>query len=802
MTGWLFELRCGLRRWVRRPHFAFVLAAMIALGVGASVMVFSWVDAALLRPLPYGDPDRLMVLWEDNERGSGEWQLFSWPDFDDLQQAATSYESLAASRLWEPVLTGRGTPARVDAAEVSAGFLDTLGIGVRLGRGLRAGDFAPDAVPVVVLDHATWRSQFGGDSAVLGETVRLDGVEHTVVGVLPPRNRLVPPVVIEPAQLVAPLRLHAENPRRGSRVYRAIGRRTAAATPDAARRELSVLGARLSSDHPDSNEGWWIETETVGELTAAPLRRGLAFLLAGVGLLLLISCLNVTQLLLVGASGRQDELTVRHALGAQRVRLLRHLLLEALPLVGLGVAAGVLVGAWSAHLLAAGLPDDLAVLRQVSLDWRVAAVAAGLLVLTLVVVTVGSVGTLDPASAAGLATARSAGRRHESRLRSILAAAEVALALALLVAASLMATSFYRLSQVDLGFEADRLLTFHVNLPFDRYAAFDTVEPLVAGLGRQIEALPGAVGVSLVNHLPLAGGNMSTGVEPEGAADDRELRADLRGVGAGYFEVMGIRRLAGRTLEARDVAGGGEAVAVINRTAAEQYWPGRDAVGRRFTIGFGEPVERMVIGVVDDVRHEGAAAAPRPEIYLPYGQLPYWSPTFVVRTSAPPLSLVAPIRQRLQRLDDGLPLESARSMRQVVGETIVQQRLYAALSGAFALAALLLAGVGIYVILAAAVEARTREFGVRLSLGARHGDLRRLVLRQGGWISGAGVAAGLLSAWGLVRYLGTLVYGVDPRDPRLFAAAAVFVLLVSALAVWLPARRVMRLDPVRALRYE
>ena len=803
MSGWLFELRCGLRALLRRPIHALTLVGMLALGIGATVMVFSWVDAALLRPLPFGEADRLMVLWESNDRGAGEWRMMSWPNFEDLEGAATRFESLAASRLWEPVLTGRSSPARLKGAEVSPEFLRTLKVGVALGRGFSSGDFAPDAVPVVVLDHATWTSRFGGDPEVLGRAVRLDGAEYSVIGVLPPRLDLAAPLVVEPVQVLAPLRLQGENPRRGSRVYRAIGRLAPAATVDAARHELEVLGKRLGGDHPDTNDGWWVETDSVRELAVAPVRRGLVFLMVGVALLLIIACLNVAQLLLVGAVRRQDELTVRYALGARRGRLVRYLLLEAFPLVVLGVFAGLVLGAWGARLLTAGLPDDLAILGGISLDWRIAALASGLMALTLVVVAVSSVGALDPgAVASNLAATRVAGRRGGRLMRSLFAATEVALALLLLVSASLMALSFLRLSQVALGFDADHLLTFQLNLPFDRYAELDAVEPLVRDLGREIEAMPGAGPFAIVSQLPLAGGNMSTGLKVVGGEDDRDLRADLRGVSAGYFAVMRIPLLAGRTLEERDVAAGGEPVAVINHTAAEQYWPGEEAVGRRFTIGFGADVERTVVGVVADVHHEALDAAPRPEVYLPYGQLPYWSPTVVVRTAAPPLSLVGPIRARLQQLDAELPLESARSMRQIVGQTVVQPRLYAVLSGGFALLALLLAGVGIYVILASTVESRTREFGVRLSVGARHGDLRRLVLWQGGWIAAMGVVAGGLSAWGFVRLLASLLFGIDSREPLVFAGAIAFVLVISTLAIWLPARRVMRLDPVRALRYQ
>ncbi len=824
MNALLQDLRYGARRLARSPGFTAVAALTLALGIGANTAIFSVVDAVLLRPMPYGDPERLVLVWDRMERSAIERAPVSAPDLADFRRLAKGFAGFAATNnVSEVALTGDGPPEQIKVANVTGNFFDVLGVAPRLGRGFEPADDAPippeafsglpEAFPstAMLLTDGLWRRRFGGDPAVVGKAVWLNGQPMTVVGVLPPGYELLmPPDAGMPTDVDAysPLRIDLASGPRDNQWLRVIARLAPGTTLAAAQAEMDSIAARHREEHAfHANMGIDVEVRPMRGDVVHHVRPALVALLGAVGFVLLIACANVANLLLARSAVRRREMAVRAALGAGRGRLFRQVLSEgvllAVPaaLLGLGLA-------WiGVRLLLALRPPDLPRLDEVGLDPRVlaftlaAAVAAALLA------------TLAPALSASLERPGSAlaerggdglGGGGRLRLRGVLVVTEVALSLVLLIGAGLMLRSFLELARVRPGFDPAGALTYKLSLPFPDYPNPEARTRFFQKLEERMAAEPGVEAVGAVFPMPL-GGRFWTG--PYGRAADPEERwneqeADFRVITPGYFDALGIRLLAGRALAAGDLDER-RAVAVIDAGLAARLWPDGGAVGERLGIDlFGEKVLLEVVGMVEPVRHAGITEPPRETIYLPLHFMP-WSPmTVAVRTAADPETLAGPVRAGVRALDPGLPVYALRPLSAYVREALAATRFTLVLAAVFAGLALALAAIGLAGVLAYAVRRRRHEIGVRVALGARPGDVVRLVVGRGLLLVALGIVLGLAAALALSRSLAGLLYGVTATDPATYAALAGLLAAVAVAASWVPAQRAARIDPVTALRAE
>ncbi len=805
----LHDLRYAVRQLRKSPGFTAVAAATLALGIGANTAIVSLVSGTLLAPLPYQEPDRLVrVAHRTAEQGVVD-ASFSREDFADLVDLVAGARGLAASGSWWYTprqsgisLAGGGEPQRLEAAYVSAGFFPTLGVAAARGRTLVPGENVAGADRAVVLSDHLWRRRFGAEPALVGRTVNLDGEPFEVVGVMPPSFTF-------PAEAVdvwIPVSLIGEDDiphLRGLRWMSAVARLAPGVTPAAAAAEAEGVFRRLAATYPATNEGW--ERSAViplHEAVMGDVRRPLLVLLAGVALVLVVACANLANLLLARGAARTREVAVRAAIGASRRRLVRQLLTESLVLAALGGAAGLVLAVWGIDALAAFGAAEVPRLAEVRPD--------GLTVLVTLALT-GATGLLTgllPAlqtSAAGLAGTLqeegrgTAGGRGRARLRSVLVVAETALATLLLVGAGLLLHSFWKLVTVDPGFRSDGVLALSITVPeFDSDAKRATYRD---NLLARIAEIPGVAAVGGAKTLPLAGGG-----EPyefslpdgRGGRSAVELKSGAYIVTPGYFPALGIPLLAGRDFDRRDDED--HLALVVNQSLARRLWPGKDAVGQKLWLG--EEWAFEVVGVVGDVRNDGLAAPAESALYVPAAVFQRSSVKLFVRADPglAPQALAAPVRQAIWEIDPRQPIAGMAPLRQLVAGTVARPRLFAVLLGTFSAAAVALAGLGLYGVIAFGVRRRTREIGVRMALGAGRGAVTRLVVSEGAALAGAGVALGLVAAFALARLLRGLLFGIAETDPSTYAAAALLVAAVALLASWLPARRAARLDPYSALR--
>jgi predicted permease len=823
MSSFAQDLRYGARRLARSPGFTAVAAFTLALGIGANTAIWSVVDAVLLRPMPYGDPDRLMLVWNRLERSAIERSPISGPDLADFQRLARGFEGFAATdNVGEVALTGDGPPEQIKVANVTGNFFDVLGVAPSLGRGFEPADEAPIAPaafrrPVaelpptaMVLTDSLWRRRFAGDATVIDRAVWIDGQPMTIVGVLPPGYELLmPPDAGMPSDVdaYAPLRIDLASGPRDNLWLRVIARLAPGVPLAEAQGELDSIAARHREEHAfHANMGVAVELRPMHADVVQHVRPALVALLGAVGFVLLIACANVANLLLARSAVRRREMSVRAALGAGRWRLFRQMLAEG-PLLAVPAAAlGLALAALGVRALVALRPPDLPRLDEVGLDPRVlaftlaATIAAALLA------------ALAPALAASLGSPSSGlGERGGDglgggrlRLRGALVVAEVALSLVLLIGAGLMLLSFVELSRVRPGFDAEGALTYKLSLPFAEYPTAEARTELFRRMEQRLAAEPGVEAVGAVFPMPL-GGRFWTG--PYGRAADPEERwteqeADFRVITPGYFDAMGIRLLAGRALADDDLEQRRE-VAVVDAGLAARLWPEGDAVGQRVGIDlFGQKVRLEVVGSVEPVRHSGLAEAPHETIYLPMHFWP-WSPmTVAVRTAADPESLADPVRASVRELDPGLPVYAVRPLSAYMREALAATRFTLVLAAAFAGTALALAAIGLAGVVAYAVRRRRHEIGVRVALGAGPGDVVRMVVGHGLLLVALGIGIGFAVALASSRWLSGLVYGVSATDPGTYAALAGLLTAVAVGASWIPARRAANIDPVTALRAE
>jgi putative ABC transport system permease protein len=807
MDTLLQDLRYAVRTLVERPGFTVVAALTIALGVGGTTAMFGIVDAVLLRSLPYADPDRLVMVWT---RTPGVPQAAaSWPEFVDWREQNHSFADMAVWRGQSVNLTGGAEPERVIGAFVSDRFFPLLGARPALGRTFTAEETDPaTAKPVVVIGHGLWQRRFGSDPGILGRTLVLNGQSHTVVGVLGPEfdgGNAPSNGWFMGCDVFLPISYfpNKKGLARGETEILVLGRLRPDVDLEQARTDMTVVAGRLEQAYPDTHAGRGVDVLPLHEQIVGSMKPALLVLLGAVALVLLIACANVANLLLARASRRRRELALRAALGAGRTRLVRQLLTESALLAVLGGALGLLVGHWGLALLVSLAPPGV-LPASVALDGRVMAFALGLTAATglcfgIVPAVHASRPDLDVVlKEAGRGGSGSAGHRF----RDALVVAEVTLSLVLLVGAGLLLRSAVALQHAELGFRTDHLLTAEFRLPAAKYS-----EPrMIAAFFRQtlerLRAVPGIESAALVRAVPFSGNGGSTTYQVEGQPEPpkgREPVTQLNIVSPDYFRTMGIPQRKGRDFDEHDTADR-PTVAIINDTMARQLWAGTDPLGRRLRLR--EAGWVTVVGVVGDVRHGAPSEPPQPQVYTTHEQDARIFACVVARTKGDPMAMAAPMRAALWSVDKDQPVWKVRAMEELATGSRGTARAMSLLVGAFAAVATLLAGVGIYGVMAYAVSQRTREIGIRMALGAASGRVLRLVVGRALALTGVAIVLGALGANAVARLLGTLLFGVGPADPLTFVAAALALATVGTLAAYIPARRAAGIDPVRALAEE
>ena len=792
-------LRHALRSLRRAPAFTLAAVTTLALGIGATTAIFSVVSGVLLDPLVYAEADRLVVVWGRHATIGRE--TASLPDFLDWRSEARSFESLAAMTHTRFNLTGSGEPEVVRGGLSTAGLLGVFGIVPSVGRGFREEEERGAAPRVAMLGEGYWRRRFGGQREIVGRQILLSGTPHTVVGIVPAALRLE-----EPVEVWTPLVTDSTRPRRAD-FLTVFGRLHEGATVERAQEEMATIARRLEVQYPETNAHWSAEVVSLREQMVGEFRPALLVFMGAVGLVLLIACANVANLMLVRVAGRAREITIRSALGASRARLAGELLLECVVLALLGGALGLLLALWGIEAMRSLQPGTIPRIDEIGLDPQVLGFALAVSLLTGLLFGLAPVWRLagrDLQGGLGEGSRGVAGGRGIHGARSALVLAEVALAFVLLAGATLLLRSFDRLQQVDPGFSADHVLTARLGLPRLKYD--DDAKRIAFGerLLAMVAEQPGVRSVGLVSDAPLGDSPPYLSFEIQGKEAPRDgsvQDATVFTATAEYFETLRIPLVEGRFYDRTDRAGS-EAVAVINQTMARRFWAAGGVVGARITLDDpNDPAARWltVIGVAGDVRQDRLSERAYPQIYLPFAQMPTRSIVLAVRADDP-ASLTPALRRSLARLDPDLPLANVTTLEDRKAASLARPRVNAAVLGAFALAALVLAAVGIYGVVAYGVVERTRELGIRMALGAGGGTLLRMVIRQGLAPVLAGMAIGLAGALAGGRVLRSLLFGVGAADPVTFIGVTFFLVAVALAAISLPARRAARSDPMSALR--
>ncbi len=804
------DLRLALRFLRRHSGTTTIAIVTIALGIGATTAIFSVVNALMLRPLPYRDPDRLAVVWEQNRPRGNNTNVVSPANFIDWQEQNTVFDEMAAFVDLRANLTGLGDPEEIPVQLVTANMFRMLGTDSRLGRVFNETEANEGAPRAVVLSHRFWQSRLGGDPKVLERALELNGLSHTVIGVMPPDFELLVRqgsfTAVAP-ELWLPYRFTAEHRTRRGRFMLALARLKPGIPLSQARAEMDTIAGRLEQQYPEFNTGWGVNLVPLREQLIGDVRPALLVLLAAVGFVLLIACANVANLLLVRASGRQKEIAVRAALGAGRGRITRQLLTEGTLLSVAGGFFGIILAYFGVRALVVLCPAELQPLAlQVNLDGRVLAITALLAFLTglafgLVPAIEGSrVRLAESLQEEGRG---SSGSRRSSRMRNAFVAAQVMLSLVLLVAAGLMIRSFLLLQAVDPGFDPNRVMTFRVSLPNTRYPERSQTVRFFNRLAERLETLPGVRSAGGIVFLPFAGPGSATDFTVVGRPappPGQEMITDVRVVHPGYFATMSIPLIRGRLFNPREASEPANVV-VINETLARQVFPGEDPIGKKLIIDMSDVKQPdEIIGVVADVRHASLSGEVRPMTYWPYPRYPFGFMTMTVRTSGEPSALAGVIRREVRALDKDQPAADVRTMNEIMATVIARPRFNMALLAVFALLATVLASVGIYGVMSYAAAQRTHEIGVRMALGGTGRQMSRLLIGQGMRTAAAGAAGGLAAAWWLTRYMAGMLYGVTATDAVTFLAVTAFLLGVALLGCYIPARRAARVYPADALR--
>jgi predicted permease len=805
------DLRFAVRMLRRTPGFTLAAVLTLALGIGANTTMFSVLNATLLQSLPYPDSDRLATLWRTSFADPESLSIVSAPNFRDWRERSRTFDSMAifdsAGRGYN--LTGQGEPEQVPGLRVTASFFTVLGVPPFLGRTFSQEEEQPGADRVVVLSYGLWKRRYAGDPAIVGRTIPIDSAARTVIGVMPESFRFQ--YGIE-RQLWVPAGWTPGDQDRGSNSFIAIGRIRRDVTLAQAQSDMDTVGRALAEAYPDQNGGQTIRVMPMIELGASRLRSTLVPMLGIVGFVLLIACANVANLLLARAASRSRELAVRSAMGAGRGRLVRQLLTESLVLAFAGGAAGLLLAYWGVGALLPLLPGNIRNVPFRPVD-RIGIDTSVLAFTSLVALGSGLLFGLAPAFASyrgGLNTALRESARGfagdgRSRLRYGLVASEIALTLVVLAGAGVMLVSVARLLRVDPGLDPRNVLVLQMALPQENLYYGPPGNPrFCEGLLEQVGSIPGVTSVSGIAHLPLSGANAGRGLAIEGRPDPGSQNQP----GAGYsvacpdiLKTMGMTLRAGREFTVRDALDS-PGVALINDSFARRHWPNEDAVGKRFKIGrTGSDAPWLtVVGVYKDVRHNGLDRDGTPHFLRPYQQAGWPSMSIVVRTASAPQTFTPAVKRALTVVEPEQPVATVRTMEEVIGRSVAPRRFPMMLLSGFAVLALVLAAIGIAGVVSYSVVQRTPEIGVRIALGAQRSDVLRLILGHSLAWALAGVVVGIAGAVGLLRLLGSLLYGVTAGDPWVLGTVSLILIGVAIAASYVPARRAMQVDAVSALR--
>jgi putative ABC transport system permease protein len=799
------DLQYAFRRLLRNPGFTAVAVLTLALGIGANSAIFSVINAVLLRPLPYPEPDRLVGMYQV---WKGERAVMSPANFLDLRAQTRTLEEAAALNSIEVTITGAGDPIRVTGSEVSASFFDVLRARPLLGRTFAPDENEPGKDKVVVLGHQLWQQRFGARRDIVGSSVSIDGTPRTVVGVMPRAFSY-------PAEqdLWIPIEFDDGTKKlRGAWYLRVIARLKPGVSPEQSASEIATLGKPLEKLYPRENTDVGFTTFPLHEALVGDLRPALLVLLGAVGFVLLIACANVANLLLARAVARETELAVRSAMGAGRGRLMRQLLTESLMLGIAGGLAGLLVAAWGADVLVALQPDGIPRLNEIAIDRNVGAFAIGISLLTAFIF--GAIPALQMTRGSLAISLKEGGRnamaaRGSTRMRATLVVAEMALAVMLLAGAGLLIKSFGRLQSVDPGFRPEETLSFELSLPRTVYKDDAQVVTFYERVVERMRKMPGVRSAGAVMALPLSGTRFNISFKVLGrppAAPGQEPSMEVRIASPDYFRTLGIPLKLGRPFTDADTVTA-PWVAVLSESAARKYFPNENPIGKQIEMGWGKgPGTRRaggeVVGIVGDVKELGLEEEFPAEIYLPMRQWTVSDMTIVARADVPPLSLVDQAKESVHEMDASLPVSKIRTVENIVAESIAQPRFYMLLLAAFASVALVLAAIGIFGVMSYTVSQRTREIGIRMALGAHASTVVSLVVRQAMWLAVFGLTLGLGAALMLSRAMTTLLFDLSPTDPLTFATVATLLAAVAFVASYLPARRAASVDPMVALRAE
>jgi putative ABC transport system permease protein len=804
----LDDLRFTLRTLRKNPGFGLAAVLALALGIGANSAMFSVIDGILLRPLPFPQSERLVNVWETNAvRNLPKFPVASanytdWRKQNQVFSALGSYQGATFN-----LATTEGAPERYVGAICDRGFFDVLGVSPLLGRVFTQDEEPAGRNGVIILGYGVWKQRFGGDPKVIGQSLQMDGISRIVIGVMP-ENFQYPPL----STMWAPLGFDNQaRERRDLHRLRVIARIKYGVTLERARSDFQTIGVRLAKDYPFFNKDAGIAVNPLLDDTVGQVRRALLILLGAVAFVLLIACANVANLLLAKAAGRQREIAVRSSLGAGRSRIFRQMLTESLALSLAGGLTGLLFAYAALRGLLALAPANLPRTNQVALDWRAVGFTLAVSVFTGILFGLAPAWHASRTDLNSLLKEGSRGAGTRSRLRSALIVAQVSAALILLSGAGLLIRSFYEIEHVDAGFNPEHVMTMRLAPALYKYRGQpDLLVQLVRGILRGVSALPGVKSTGISNDVPLAGNSIYI-MRFEGRPDVTPAQAPVANyfaVTPGYFETMGMRIIRGRAISERDTASA-PPVVVVNQTLADRYFPGQDPIGKRLEIAFSTPPNwREIVGVVADVRSAGLDQDTPVQAYVAYFQDPTTfglgptAITVLARTTGDPAALGSAMKSAILNVDRSQPVFAAQPMAEIVGQSIAQRRFSLVLLIFFAASALFLAALGLYGVMSYVVAQRTPEIGIRMALGARPAQVLLFIERQGMLLVLAGLAIGVIGGWLTTRLMSTLLFHVSPSDPLAVIAGAITLLLVSAAACYVPARRAAKVDPLIALRYE
>jgi putative ABC transport system permease protein len=798
------DLRYGARMLRKNTGFTAIAIITLALGIGTNTAIFSVINAVLLRPLPYTEPEQLVRIYEEETDSaiSRERNEVAPANFLDWRRQSRTLVEIGAWAQEEQALASRDHADPIVVAFVSANFFSVLGINALHGRVFTSEEDQPDHDDVVLLGYGRWQRQFGGDPNVVGQRVDLDGWQSTVVGIMPagfqyPRG----------AEIWTPLALNNNQIQmRESHFLQVIARRRPSASLAQVRAEMESIAGSLAQRYPATNRNWTVDVVPLLEDEVGQVRTTMLLLMSAVGMVLLIACANVSSLLIARGAARRMEITIRSSLGASRWRIFRQLLTESVLLAGLGGGLGLLLASWGTDTLLALSPSEIPRMQTVKVD--IYALGFALAVTLLAGLIFGILPAFRAAQVNPHESLKQGGRGASAASRRIFAAlvvSEIALALMVLIGAGLLLHSFLRLLRVDIGIQTSNLLTVEINLPSAQYSGNDYNAKRVnfyEQVIERIDALPGVASAGAIDGLPLGGYQRVWTFRKEGqtlAPSERPV-AGFQVATTDYFRTIGMQIRRGRGFNESDREGSPQ-VAVINESFARDFYLNEDPIGRRIIIR-NEPNPREIVGVVSDIKHFGPGADPRPEMYVPYNQWAIGAVPLVVRTELDPEFMIGAVRKEIQAVDRGVAIGKVRTMNQMIAGALAERRFALLLVGGFAALALLLAAIGIYGVMSYAVAQRTREIGIRVALGAQSSDVLRLIVKQGLSLALIGIVAGLLGAFALTRLMRDLLFRVSATDPLTFIVIALFLAFIMLLACWIPAQRATKVDPMIALRHE